>query len=95
MIPTLQKLVVQQALKRQSWSEEMRLLYVALTRAEQQLFIIGSVKVKGEAGNQSLKSLWQQSKNANGQFLPEFLRLQADSYLKWTIMSLARTKTKY
>ena len=94
MIPTLQKLVVQQALKRQSWSEEMRLLYVALTRAEQQLFIIGSVKVKGEAGNQSLKSLWQQSKNANRQFLPEFLRLQADSYLKWTIMSLARTKNK-
>ncbi|GMA70466.1 ATP-dependent helicase/nuclease subunit A [Leuconostoc litchii] len=91
-IPTLQKMVVKQALKRQSWSEEMRLLYVALTRAEQQLFIIGSVKVTTEKDNQALKMLWQQAKNVNGQFLPEFLRLQADSYLKWLLMSLARSK---
>src|SRR5699024_11575403 len=38
----------EQALKKLA-AEQMRLLYVALTRAEQQLFIVGSYKDRNEA----------------------------------------------
>ncbi|MCC8440347.1 helicase-exonuclease AddAB subunit AddA [Leuconostoc pseudomesenteroides] len=93
-MPTLQKLVVKQALKRQSWSEEMRLLYVALTRAEQQLYIVGTVKIKGEEGNEAIKALWQSAKQTSGQFLSENLRLQANSYLQWLLISFARTENQ-
>lgn len=91
---TLQKLTVQQALKRQSWSEEMRLLYVALTRAEQQLHIIGSVKVDDDGKSTRLTELWQLAKKTSGQFLAEDLRLSAKSYLDWLVISLARTKNE-
>ncbi|CAM3072936.1 helicase-exonuclease AddAB subunit AddA [Leuconostoc rapi] len=93
-MPTLQKLTVQQALKRQSWSEEMRLLYVALTRAEQQLYIIGSVKVDDDGQSARLTELWQRAKKTSGQFLAEDLRLSAKSYLDWLVISLARTKNQ-
>lgn len=93
-MPTLQKLVVKQALKRQSWSEEMRLLYVALTRAEQQLYIVGTIKIKGEEGNEAIKALWQSAKQTSGQFLSENLRLQANSYLQWLLISFARTENQ-
>lgn len=93
-MPTLQKLTVQQALKRQSWSEEMRLLYVALTRAEQQLHIIGSVKVDEDGQSKRLIELWQRAKKTSGQFLAEDLRLSAKSYLEWLMISLARTKNQ-
>ncbi|MEX0380950.1 helicase-exonuclease AddAB subunit AddA [Leuconostoc sp. MS02] len=93
-MPTLQKLTVQQAIKRQSWSEEMRLLYVALTRAEQQLYVIGTVKVDEDGQNKQLSELWQRAKNTTGQFLAEDLRLTAKSYLAWLIMSLARAKNE-
>lgn len=91
-MPTLQKLAVKNALKRQSWSEEMRLLYVALTRAEQQLHIIGTIKVDDEGSNDRLTRLWARAKETTGQFLPEDLRLDAKSYLEWVLISLARTK---
>lgn len=91
-MPTLQQLVVQQALKRQSWSEEMRLLYVALTRAEQQLHLIGSASVSESGQSTALQTLWQRAKNNTGQFLGEDLRLTAKSYLDWLILALARTQ---
>ena len=91
-MPTLQKLTVQQAIKRQSWSEEMRLLYVALTRAEQQIYVIGTVAIDENGQNKQLSDLWQRAKNTVGQFLNEDLRLTAKSYLAWLIISLARTK---
>lgn len=93
-MPSLKKLVVQQALKRQSWSEEMRLLYVALTRAEQQLHLIASVNVDQDDQNTRLADLWQQAKQTSGQFLPEDLRLSAKSYFEWLIISFARAKNQ-
>lgn len=91
-MPTLKKLTVQQALKRQSWSEEMRLLYVALTRAEQQIYVVGTVKLDENEENQRLIALWQRAKETSGQFLAEDLRLSAKSYFDWLLISLARTK---
>lgn len=93
-MPALQKLTVQQAIKRQSWSEEMRLLYVALTRAEQQIYVIGTVSVDENGENKQLADLWQRAKDTTGQFLNEDLRLTAKSYLAWIIISLARTKNE-
>ena len=91
-MPSLGKLIVQQALKRQSWSEEMRLLYVALTRAEQQLHLIGTVRVDENGQSTRLQTLWQRAKTATGQFISEDLRLSAKSYLEWLILTLARTQ---
>ncbi|WEV54930.1 helicase-exonuclease AddAB subunit AddA [Leuconostocaceae bacterium ESL0723] len=91
-MPTLTKLAVKAALKQQAWSEEMRLLYVALTRAKQQLYVIGAVNVDDEELSKgNLAGLWNQGRQSQGQFLPVDLRLQAVSYLDWLILSLART----
>ncbi|MCO6184042.1 helicase-exonuclease AddAB subunit AddA [Leuconostoc fallax] len=96
--PTLQKLAVRHALRQQSWSEEMRLLYVALTRAEQKIYIVGSVRISDKAenayqqvpSNARLMALWQEASQSSGQFLPERLRLKASAYLDWLLISLAR-----
>lgn len=42
--PGLQRNAIKQALRREQLSEEMRLLYVALTRARERLIITAAVK---------------------------------------------------
>ncbi|WP_461214285.1 helicase-exonuclease AddAB subunit AddA [Lacticaseibacillus sp. GG6-2] len=67
-------------------AEEMRLLYVALTRAKQYLYIVGTVKDKEAA----LKP-WQSATSAGSQILPAQLRAKGKSYLDWLLMALLRT----
>lgn len=71
--------------KRQLLAEEMRLLYVALTRAEQYLFLVGSVKTK-----EALTEKWQAATEATHQVLPEAMRAKATSFLDWIGMAIAR-----
>nr|WP_208560208.1 helicase-exonuclease AddAB subunit AddA [Marinilactibacillus kalidii] len=66
-------------------SEEMRVLYVALTRAEQKLFLVGSYKDKAAA----LKE-WGTVSGHENPVLPADIRLQASSYMSWVGLSLAR-----
>ena len=67
-------------------AEEERILYVALTRARDKLYITGFVK--------DFKSLCQKQAGpalvANSKQLPTSLITGADSYLDWFIMSLSR-----
>ncbi|MCK8616818.1 helicase-exonuclease AddAB subunit AddA [Fructobacillus sp. M158] len=93
-VPTLGKYAVKYAIKKQSWSEEMRLYYVALTRAKQQLYLIGRIDpIDGEKATAEQR-LYENARTANGQFLPESQRLKAKSYLDWTLQALARTKNR-
>lgn len=66
-------------------AEEMRLLYVALTRAEQRLIIVGTA-----ADEQKTIAKWQTLGQGAGVLLPSGARRQAKSYLDWVGMSLAR-----
>lgn len=71
--------------KRQLLAEEMRLLYVALTRAEQYLFLVGSVQTED-----ALTEKWQAATEATHQVLPEAMRAKAISFLDWIGMAIAR-----
>nr|WP_056943483.1 helicase-exonuclease AddAB subunit AddA [Levilactobacillus namurensis] len=86
--PSLQKVVMAQAINRASLAEEMRKLYVALTRAESRLYIVGSHKTQDEA----LKS-WQQAFQSTDLVLPATLREKSTqaNYLDWIGMCLMRT----
>lgn len=67
-------------------SEEMRVLYVALTRAEQKLFIVGSADSKEDAVNS-----WLAVENHNEITLPITDRLKhSDGFLGWIGKSLIR-----
>jgi len=87
-VPTLQKLVTAQAIGRASLAEEMRKLYVALTRAESQLYIVGSHKTEDEA----LKS-WRQAFQSPDLVLNATSREKSTqaNYLDWIGMCLMRT----
>jgi len=64
-------------------AEEMRLLYVALTRAQQQLILIGAASAKDV-------EKWQQGSVSEHQRLPETTRLQANSFLDMIGPALVR-----
>lgn len=84
-----QELIGEEA-QRRSREEDMRILYVALTRAEQRLIITGSVN---EAQPKTIKKLWDHwtaAASENRRVLPASLRLQASSFMDWLGMCLAR-----
>lgn len=84
-VPTLPQQALKTEKKNKLLSEEMRVLYVALTRAEQKLFLVGSYKNQDEA--------WQRWGLVSGHqptILPGDLRLNARSMMDWIGMSLVR-----
>ena len=68
-------------------SEQMRVLYVALTRAEQKLILVGSYKNKDAA----LKK-WELVAGHQPTVLPDDLRLNANSFMDWVGRSIIRHK---
>lgn len=76
---------IAQVKRQNAYAEALRVLYVALTRAEQQLFIVGAYdSVK------SLWSVWQQSAGVTDWMLPETVRLAGKSFMDLMGMTLAR-----
>ena len=73
-------------------AEEQRILYVALTRARDKLFLTGFVKgFKNSAGKLSrLGELINNVAAVEGQQLPTDIITQANTYLEWLIMGFAR-----
>ncbi len=67
-------------------AEEMRVLYVAMTRAKEHLELIGSVKdIEREMGK------WQDAQLVDpALMLPEYTRSRANSYLDWIGPAVAR-----
>ena len=73
-------------------AEEQRILYVALTRARDKLFLTGFVKgFKNSAGKlSSLGELINNVAAVEGQQLPTDVITQANTYLEWLIMGFTR-----
>ncbi|WP_295729058.1 helicase-exonuclease AddAB subunit AddA [uncultured Limosilactobacillus sp.] len=87
-----QRTVVADAITRANRAEEMRLLYVALTRAEQRLILTGSVNEKNSKNNlKALGKQWSKAYQGFQTVLGPQLRLDSRSMLDWIGLSLART----
>jgi ATP-dependent helicase/nuclease subunit A len=83
---TLPFLAIKQAKLKKLLSEEMRKLYVALTRAEQKLFLVGSYNDQA-----ALWKEWLKVGDVRTKVLPSENRLQGKSSLmNWVGMSLIR-----
>lgn len=88
--PTLPKLAIRQQIKFENTSEEMRVLYVALTRAKEKLFITGTL-----SDVQDKAYLWQLFANREEKEIMPLGIKRAGSYLNWIGLSLyAHPETK-
>lgn len=72
-------------LERESLSEEMRVLYVALTRAKEKLILSGGVKGLGRALRR-----WTTYANETDWELPRYPIAKANTFLDWIVPALAR-----
>jgi len=83
--PTVLKQALRKKIKIENYSEEMRVLYVAFTRAKEKLIITGSIKnIVRNIGRMS-SSLEEPSEK-----LGEYEILKAKSYLDWIVPSIIR-----
>lgn len=83
--PTIMQQAIKQKKYRETIAEEMRVLYVALTRAEQKLIITGTV-----ADWEKMKTKWASQSSHTGWILPAGVRLQGKTYLEWIGSAFAR-----
>ena len=78
IIPSLPKFAIRQKLRLETLSEEMRILYVAFTRAREKLIITGSVR--DHAGK---LASWREKAAGAADKLSPYDMMQASSYLDW------------
>ncbi|UQS87194.1 helicase-exonuclease AddAB subunit AddA [Nicoliella spurrieriana] len=89
-VATLQKQVVQNRIDNDTLDEEMRKLYVALTRTEQQLFIVGAIKDIKKTDADILDEWGHKAMQSDQLLLTPALRRSAKSYLDWILPAVAR-----
>ena len=85
--PTLLKKVIQQKVMRESKEEELRVLYVAMTRAKEKLILSGST-VDLEKDLQRYAFIMEQEAKE----LPYYTLTKANKYLDWVIPALIRNQ---
>ena len=86
-VPTLLKKIIQQKLQRESTAEELRVLYVAMTRAKEKLILTGTTPDLAKE-LKSLSVLGKQEEVA----LPYYLLTGANKYLDWILGALYRNQ---
>lgn len=89
--PDLRKKILSEKMRQDNLAEEIRVLYVALTRAKEKLILSGMVDdfEKLDRTTDSHSLLLNNKLNAEGQnSLPLFMRLQASTYLEWILDAL-------
>ena len=74
--------------KRSGYAEEMRVLYVALTRAEQKLFLVGTMATEEKAFES-----WDKGNITQQEQLPGQLRLSTSNFMDWIGSAVVRHKT--
>ena len=84
---TLSQLAIKRKMKMELIAEEMRVLYVALTRAKEKLILIGTVKDKEKEIQK-----WLDAREHTEWLLPDYVRAGATCYLDWIVPSLCRHK---
>lgn len=66
-------------------AEEMRILYVAMTRAKERLILVGSIQ-----DYEKVKETWARFEDiSRGNVLPSYIRSKANSYLSWVGPAIA------
>lgn len=83
--PTLPYTVIRQAKKAKMRAEEMRKLYVALTRAEEKLYLVGHYD-----NQEKTMETWQADATNHQWVLADQHRLKAKSLMDWIGLSLMR-----
>ncbi len=83
--PTLAKLALQYRIKLETLAEEIRLLYVAMTRAREKLYLLGTTENLARKA-----STWCQTAQTTAPTLPEAALARARCYLDWVVPALAR-----
>lgn len=83
--PSLPQLAFKRKKKMEMLAEEMRVLYVALTRAKEKLYLLASVKEI-----QKTVEKWAGAANQTEWLLEEYMRVSADNYLDWIGPALVR-----
>lgn len=76
--PSLPQLALKRKKKLETISEEMRVLYVALTRAKEKLYLVGSLKNAEKSLNH-----WGKTLRHTDWLLKDSLRTRASNYLDW------------
>jgi len=84
---TLPKQALKYKIRLETLSEEMRILYVAMTRAKEKLILTGAVKKLPDTA-----ARWCRSLDTSALKLPEYEVLQGKCYLDWIGSALARHK---
>lgn len=85
--PTIKKIAIKKKFRLESLSEEMRILYVAFTRAKEKLIITGSVaKLESAAGK------WCYAANQGNDKVPDYEVVKGRSYMDWIGMAISKHK---
>ena len=95
--PTLAKEAIRLILEKEIISEEMRVLYVALTRAKEKLIITGTVKnlKKSLKDKEEMISIYEKDKKENHNKIENRLLQRYNSYLDWfLVLSLKEKEQK-
>ena len=83
--PSVPKLAIAQKVKLETLSEEMRILYVALTRAREKLILTGAVNNLEKSTNK-----WLVTANSTAEKFPAHNMLKAQNYLDWVCPTIMR-----
>lgn len=83
--PSLPQMAFKRKKKNEMLAEEMRVLYVALTRAKEKLYLLASVK-----SLQKKLSKWEQALHSSDWLLSDYERAAAVCYLDWIGPALVR-----
>ncbi|WP_338540208.1 helicase-exonuclease AddAB subunit AddA [Paenibacillus tundrae] len=83
--PTLANLAIRRRAQFELLAEEMRVLYVALTRPKEKMILIGTVKDVAKKA-----AAWSQVKDSSELLLPDYLLAAGRNYLDWIGPSLIR-----
>lgn len=85
--PTMAKQALRYQIKKESLSEEMRILYVALTRAKEKLILTGTVK-KASAS----MTRWKEHSLVKSEKIPSYIILKGKNFLDWICPALVQNE---
>ncbi len=84
LYPNLRKRMTADRMERDAKGEELRILYVALTRAKERLILSGTCR-----SFEDERKRWSFARNLPDGTLPAFVVGQASSFLDWIVMAMA------
>lgn len=85
--PSAAKLAIKEKIRNETLSEEIRILYVAMTRAREKLIITGSLNDTGKSVDK-----WITAASAESGKLKDYDMLKANNFLDWICPALIRHK---